>query len=369
MRQKFWLSVMLLALIGVIATATVHAQANNITVELQPSSLIMIPGGSDVVDVWVRGLNDSQGLEGYDITLRFDPRVVRIDEVTGGDGPFGDDPTFTVDHSQGILNFSAIGSERVLEPAARVAQISLSAVGVLDDSSPLTFAALVLRAGGDDEIATATGVDNLVTIASAGVRVGSATLARGETKDVPVTIVFSPEGGLAGYNIAIGYDSSVVNIDRILPGEPPFGGTPIFSIDEPNRLVNVVGFHGNRPGPSAPVVVLQVELTGIAEGFSPLKVTVKDLVDAAEAQSWPAVVADGLVRVERANANLATNPSPPSAPASRVTDTLPLTSLEGAVVVDVAPSAVTEISSPNGDVTVAIPAGTLQVPGFVVLWL
>jgi len=66
--------------------------------------------------------------------------------------------------------------------------------------------------------------------------IGTSAVAKGSSTTVPITIVFTPEGGLAGYNISIAYDPEIIQIDGILPGEPPFGGTPIFSVNEEQSL-------------------------------------------------------------------------------------------------------------------------------------
>ena len=136
-----------------------------------------------------------------------------------------------------------------------------------------------------------------VGVGDAVVRIKSGVIPVDGSGTFPVTVAFNPESGLAGYSLSIQFDPAIVKIEQLLPGDPPFGGTPVFHIFEEEGLVNVVGFHASRPGPRGRTLVLRIELTGLTIGSSPLEVEVRDLVDAVENDSWPARTIDGRVRV------------------------------------------------------------------------
>ena len=81
--------------------------------ELDPSPLHLVPGVSTDVDVWVRGLDGTTGLESYDITLEFSPEVLTIDGVEGGDSPFDETPEFNIDNPAGTVSITATIPEGV----------------------------------------------------------------------------------------------------------------------------------------------------------------------------------------------------------------------------------------------------------------
>ena len=341
------------------------ANANHATLEISPNRLFLTPGGNDVLDLWVRGLEDSNQLRSYNLTLSFDPNVIRIDSVVGGDAPFDQTPDFTVDTAKGEVTVIATSSTEEASKEARIARLNVTAVGELDDSSPIRFTSADLTDGTDQPISAAAGDDGSVNIASTVVRVGSVSVSQGRSTTVPVTVSFSPSGGLAGYNISIAFDSAIIKIDDIVSGDAPFGGTPIFNLNEAESFVNVVGFHGDRPGPVGRIVVMNMTVTGIARGTSGLGLTIKDLVDAENADSWTAAAVDGSVRVLAASSNVGSTVD--SAPSSSSTETGKPAVLEGAVLIDLTPGVLSELSLPNRKATLTFPVGSVTERGFVAM--
>ncbi|MCH8988099.1 MAG: hypothetical protein IIA92_04750 [Chloroflexi bacterium] len=368
MNLQSWIGVVLLAafLSFVVAGSNLRVvSANHTYLEISPNPLFLTPGGNDVLDLWVRGLDDSDQLGSYNLTLSFDPNVIRIDSVVGGDAPFDSTPDFTVDTTKGEVTVIATPSTGEPSKEARIARLNVTAVGALDDSSPITFTSAELTDGTNQPISAAAGDGGSVNIASTVVRVGSASVAQGRSTTVPVTVSFSPSGGLAGYNISIDYDSAIIKIDGILSGDAPFGGTPIFNINEAESFVNVVGFHGDRPGPVGRTVVMNMTVTGIAKGTSGLGLTVKDLVDAENADSWTAAAVDGLVRVLAASSNVGSTVE--SALASSSSETGKPVVLEGAVLVDLTPGVLSQLSLPNQKATLTFPIGSVTERGFAAM--
>ena len=366
MRPQAFIWIVLVTIVvslqGVVANPH-PVSANHTTVGMDKSPAFVTAGGSTVINLWVRGLKDTNGLASFDITLKYDPSVVKVDSVDGGDSPFNANPAVSVDGSAGEVNISAAQTRAGVTEDVRVAAITLSGLGSIGDSTSLSFTQIDLRDQGGEQIGPATGVDGSVTMAVAIVTVGSALVPLRGTTVVPVTVDFSPEGGLAGYNLSIAYDPASVEIDKILPGDSPFGGTPIFQINQEEGFANIVGFHGNRPGPTGKMVVMRLSLKGVVEGESLLKVTVKDLVDALEADSWPAAAVNGLATVVLPS-EIIKPPTPVIAtPPARRTPRPP----HELIRVNVSPRIGVEFATPNGEVSLKIPSGAAPFEGFVEL--
>jgi|GEM_PF-1952310 len=246
-----------------------------------------------------------------------------------------------------------------------LARINVTAVGSVDASTALTFASAELTdiLGETVEITTVTG--ELAAASNIAVMVGTSVVAKGGSTTIPVTISFTQEGGLAGYNISIGYDQSIIQIDDVSAGEPPFGGPPVFSVNEEESVVNIVGFHGERPGPVGRMNTFNLQVTGLTRGVSPLELIVKDLVNAIDSTNWPATTSDGAVRVvsESAGGPLGSTSATEAFSIAIDRDS----ALEGAVVSDITPATGAIVALPNNIVVLTIPAGAVEESGFVAL--
>jgi len=371
LRTRHLFRMLLLAVGGLIAgvfsltSALQPALAGHATLGLSPTPLLMSPGANGVLDVWVFGLDDSKQLAGYEIALDYDPSVIIVDGVAGGGARFEAIPVFTIDNENGRVFLTAGQIQVGAIEDALIARIMVRAVGALDASSDLTISSAELIDRARRRIAVTPMSNGRAAISNAAVMVGTAAVPQGSSTTVPVAVVFAPKGGLAGYNISVRYDPSIIAIDGISPGESPFAGTPIFSLNEEQSFVNIVGFHGERPGPVGRTVVLKIQVTGIKKGSSRLEVTVKDLVDAVDTASWPAVAVDGLVRVLSKSAR-GPGQSKPAIVIPAIAVDGP-SALEGAIIADLAPNASTVISLPESDVTLTIPAGAVTEAGFVAI--
>lgn len=203
-----------------------------------------------------------------------------------------------------------------------------------------------------------------MAVGDAVVRVRSGVIPVGGSGTFPVTVAFNPESGLAGYSLSIEYDPSIVKIEQLLPGDAPFAGTPVSHIFEDEGRVNVVGFHGSRPGPRGRTLVLQIRLTGLAKGNSPLKVTVRDLVDAVDNDSWPALVIDGRVRVVEPGEFVPPPDEEILATSEPIGTPVPV---DPPIRANVSPLVGIEIMTASGDMGLRIPAGAVSHTGFVEL--
>lgn len=203
-----------------------------------------------------------------------------------------------------------------------------------------------------------------MAVGDAVVRVKSGVIPVGGSGTFPVIVAFNPESGLAGYSFSIEYDPSIVNIEQLLPGDAPFAGTPVSHIFEDEGRVNVVGFHGSRPGPRGRTLVLKLRLNGLAKGSSPLKVTVRDLVDAVDNDSWPALVIDGRVRVVEPSEFVPPPEEEILAAPAPIGTPVPI---EPPIRANVSPLVGIEIASASGNLGLRIPAGAVSHTGFVEL--
>ena len=364
-RHFVWtaLTVCLLAFTG-LAIGLRPVNAAGPVVELDPSPLHLAQGISTDVDIWVRGLDGTSGLTSYSLTLEFSPDVLTIDGVEGGNPPFDGTPDFNIDNSAGNVSITAVGSGSGIMGEQRIARVKLTALEKLKEKSFLKFANVELNDSVDSRIPHAVVADAEVAVGDAVVRVRSGVIPVGGSGTFPVTVAFNPESGLAGYSLSIEYDSTIVKIEQLLPGDAPFGGTPVSHIFEAEGLVNVVGFHGSRPGPRGRTLVLQIRLTGLAKGISSLKVAVRDLVDAVDNDSWPALAIDGRVRVVAPDSFVPPPEEETLATPAPIGTPVPI---EPPIRAIVSPLIGIEIASASGNLGLRIPAGAVSHIGFVEL--
>ena len=357
----------LAAVMAMLTPAAQPALADHTTLDLLPSPLLLSPGDQDVLDVWVFGLDGPDRLTGYDLTLDYDPAVIIIDAVTGGNAPFDATPTSTIDNEIGRVTFSTNQTQGGATEDVLIARISVTAVGELDASTGLTFSSVELTGSLDQVIDVGLIVGGRAAVSGTAVMIGTSAVSVGNSITAPVTIIFTPEGGLAGYNISVGYDPAIIRIDGVFPGEPPFGGTPIFSVNEEQSFVNIVGFHGERPGLTGKTIALNMQVTGLIKGSSPLVITVKDLVNAIDATSFTALTSNGSVRVVSESAG-----GPQASTSTTETFSVAVdgdSALDGAVVSYITPAAGAVIALPDGSVILTIPAGAVAESGFVAMRL
>ena len=364
-RPLIWIAftICLISLAG-LAIGLRPVNAAGPVVELDPSPLHLVPGISTDVDVWVRGLDGTAGLASYDITLEFSPEVLTIDGVEGGDSPFDGTPEFNIDNPAGTVSIKATIPEGVDLGDQRIARLTLTALEKLDGKSFLNFASVELKDSNDSPIVSTATAGAEVAVGDAVVRITSGVIPVDGSGTFPVTVAFNPESGLAGYSLSIRYDPSIVKVEQLLPGDAPFGGTPVFHIFEDEGLVNVVGFHASRPGPRGRTLVLQIRLTGLAEGISPLTLTVRDLVDAVDNDSWPARTTDGRVLVVDAGSFVPPPEEEILATPAIIGTPVPV---EPAIRANISPLVGVEIASASGNLGLRIPAGAVSQPGIIEL--
>ena len=109
---------------------------------LSPSDSTLAPTASATLDVIVNDVT-GQGLGAYDITLTFNPAVVNVTSVGGGDSPFDGGPISNINNTAGTVAFAAFQSS-IPGPLGnvRIAEITFEAVGASGDNTALTFTAV-----------------------------------------------------------------------------------------------------------------------------------------------------------------------------------------------------------------------------------
>ena len=94
-------------------------------------SLSLALGETGTVEITANNFTDPDGLAGFDFTLAFDPAVIQMDGVRGGDAPFAQAPVFNIDNVAGQVKFNSIQISMIPGPTEDllIAQIDITAVG------------------------------------------------------------------------------------------------------------------------------------------------------------------------------------------------------------------------------------------------
>ena len=121
------------------------------TATVQVGSALLTQGQQAQIFVKVKSITDPDGLGGYDFKITWDPTVIDVLSVGGGDGPFSGSPTQNIDNVSGVVKFNAIQSS-LLGPTADtiVDYLTVKAIGpVLSDTNlVITVTSLVEAAEG-----------------------------------------------------------------------------------------------------------------------------------------------------------------------------------------------------------------------------
>jgi hypothetical protein len=88
-------------------------------------------GESGTVEITSNDFTDPDGLAGFDFSLSFDPTIVQMDGVRGGDTPFNQAPVFNIDNGTGQVKFNSIQISMIPGPTEDllIARIDVTAVG------------------------------------------------------------------------------------------------------------------------------------------------------------------------------------------------------------------------------------------------
>ena len=117
--------------------------ANGTSVEI--GSLELDPNTGGTVAITARDVPDGSGLGGYDLTVEFDPQVVQVGEIRGGDPPFANTAAVNVDNATGRARLVAFHTQ-ASGPVGDVvlARLDISATGASGTNSPLRITVISL---------------------------------------------------------------------------------------------------------------------------------------------------------------------------------------------------------------------------------
>ena len=175
-----FLFVAILALAMLTPISDVKASPST-TVEAGSKSLF--PGETANVPITVREITASAGLGSYDITVSFNPSVVRVLDVTGGDPPFDGKPVSNPDNTKGLVKFAGyIVVKQGPTGNIIIAYLKVQAVGGAGSSSTLGVTVNNLYDANGTEI-TATGVSGSVTIETPQTPKSSSSISASTDKD------------------------------------------------------------------------------------------------------------------------------------------------------------------------------------------
>ena len=89
-------------------------------------------------------------------------------------------------------------------------------------------------------------VDGQVIVTGTSIVVGSATIIPSTTADIPITALGVPSPGASGFTLNINFDSSIMELIDVLPGDAPFGG--LLTVNSADGTVVISDAHGAAAG-------------------------------------------------------------------------------------------------------------------------
>jgi hypothetical protein len=112
------------------------------------------------------------------------------------------------------------------------------------------------------------------------VEVGNVGLSVGQSASVDIWVKGIPSGtyGLGAYWIRIDYNSAMIRIDGVSPGDPPFNA-PWFGPQPLSNYVNIAQYTTSFPGPTGNIRIARLQVTCLAAGEAPLKLTIYTLAN------------------------------------------------------------------------------------------
>ena len=273
-------------------------------VSIEIESATVLPDG--IVDIPIyAGTVPPPGAGAYSLRVDFDPSVMTVLEILGGDPPFGGighpfDSTISTDHVLITDLHTQPGAEGDFDLVILRAQGASVAGSTPLDLTVTTF---------DDEDSTDIphiDVDGTFTVTATSVVVGSTTISFPDTEvDIPITAFGLPSPGLGAFTLVVSFDPivelgpdevQVVEVIDAFPGDPPFGG--FFLANIVGGQVAISDLHSGQTGPEGEhlLATLRLRTTG-PPGTQTLDIRIDALKD-VDNNNIPAVGIPGQVEVE-----------------------------------------------------------------------
>ena len=166
---------------------------------------------------------------------------------------------------------------------------------------------------GSDTPPTRTPVPTETPGGDSTVEVGSITLSPGASGYVPITVKdITDPGGIGAYDFRITFDPAMLEIAKVVGGNPPFGTgelpageeppkyVPVHNVNNPEGWVIIVDFqYLTIPGPTEDSVTtyLLVEAVGDSGESVPLTLEVRSLPNATDGIDMRTTAVNGLVTI------------------------------------------------------------------------
>ena len=262
------------AILIVVSAFVMITVANNSipTVTVSIEDVAIGKGEEITLPIMIENLDGGMGAN---IILSFDPDVVQVLDITGGDFNL---PLYTlIENDNGNAQHAVLNFPAGLSGDVVFANVTLEAIGEGGDTSPLDLEVVSLT-DGVDEIAHE--VDNgTFTVLNTIVSIEDVALGAGETTTVPIMIE-NLDGGM-GANIILSFDPDVVQVLDITGGDFNLPLYTLIENDNGNAQHAVLNFPA---GLSGDVVFANVTLEAIGEGgdTSPLDLEVVSLTDGVD---------------------------------------------------------------------------------------
>jgi hypothetical protein len=191
--------------------------------------------------------------------------------------------------------------------------------------------------------------------AGESISIGSFDINAGSVVEVPVLIGNAAD--VAGGKVTIGYNSSVITVDGVLPGD---FGAPITKVDSSGRFLEVSAASATAAGKNEAVLAI-IKFRGIGVGKSDLTIRQEYYVNDIKGNLYTHVAKNGSIII-RASALPASETTPEK---TEATVPAPVPTSEQ-VTIKATPLATVTGSAVRiyPDETAALPAKNKEIPGF-----
>ncbi len=294
---------------NVIIPGSVHGLITSVAVEGGSASARL--QGSATVPITVKFPAGATGLAAYQLTVRFDNKMLRVDRVDGGAAPFGTQAVKSIDNAAGTVTLA--GGQSVSAPSGSIVVATLGVTGLAptgyynpgsgaSTSVYITVTGLSDTAGAEAQGLPAQGTPGSVVVHGAVVTMGSAGNYAGEKVIVSLYVSMDTEAapqGLQAYQIRIDFNNSQIRFEDAGGGLSPFNQPPTLSPSPVVNSVTLTGSHSQSPAPLVQFTVANLTFTILSTAYwvnAPLTVTINSLTDGSGV-ALPAIARNGYVQL------------------------------------------------------------------------
>lgn len=258
-------------------------------------SAVILPGS--VADIPITAFNiPGPGVAGFTLTIAADDSVIQVLDVLPGDAPFGGLLISTITTGAGAVEVRIVDLHAQAGSVgdvllARLRVEAANTQGITDLS--LTVDQFIDPNSNDIPVQA---VDGQVIVTGTSIVVGSATIIPSTTADIPITALGVPSPGANGFTLNINFDSSIMELIDVLPGDAPFGG--LLTVNSADGTVVISDAHGAAAGVIGDHLLARLRVRAIgAAGGTDLSLTIVSFKD-ANAGNILAIAVDGRLELD-----------------------------------------------------------------------